>query len=68
MSDRDFNEVDLRAMLQVAGRYRRDVVLGRWVIETRHKRRPWEVVVEPDGRLELLVVITAYPADTKIDE
>jgi hypothetical protein len=68
MSDRDFNEVDLRAMLEVASRYRRDVVLGRWVIETRHKRRPWEVVVEPDGHLELLVVITAYPADTQTDE
>ena len=33
MIDRRFTEVDLRKMLQVAQRYRRDVVEYRWVIE-----------------------------------
>jgi hypothetical protein len=33
------------------------------VIETRHKKRPWEVIVEPDIELGLLVVITAYPVE-----
>ena len=52
----------LRAMLESASRYRPDVVPGRWVVETRFRRRPWEVIVEPDDSLELLVVVTAFPA------
>jgi hypothetical protein len=61
MVDRGFTEVELRYMLEHALRYRRDVVEGRWVIEARHKRKPWEVIVEPDIEAEMLVVITAYP-------
>jgi predicted TIM-barrel fold metal-dependent hydrolase len=34
---------------------------GRWVIETRHRGRAWEVIVEPDLERQLLVVVTAYP-------
>ncbi len=60
MEDRGFNEVDLRAMLERASNYRRDVVEGRRVIETRHAGRGWEVIVEPDGALSLLVVVTAF--------
>ena len=48
-------------MLERASRYRKDVVEGRWVIETRHRGKPWEVIVEPDLRGRLLVVVTAYP-------
>ena len=47
MEDRGFNEVDLRAMLEAASGYRDDVVDGRYVIETRHRRADWEVIVEP---------------------
>lgn len=61
MIDRDFNEIELRTMLTNARSFRVDVVPGRWVIETSHLRRRWEIVVEPDGELELLVVVTAYP-------
>jgi hypothetical protein len=60
MDDRRFTEIDLRRMLQRATGYRRDVVNGRWVIETRHRKRAWEVIVEPDHDRELLVVVTAY--------
>ncbi len=60
MEDRDFTEVDLRAMLDRAGGLRADVVEGRFVIETEHERSPWEVVVEPDEIDHLLVVVTAY--------
>ncbi len=42
--------------------FRHDVAEGRFVIETRHRQRAWEVVVEPDPEESLLVVITAYPA------
>ena len=62
MVDRRFTEVDLRRMLERASGHREDVVVdGRWVIETRHRGKPWEVIVEPDWALRLLVVVTAYP-------
>ena len=61
MVDRNFTEVDLRRMLERATRLRLDVVDGRWVVETRHARHPWEVIVEPDEEIRLLLVITAYP-------
>ena len=63
MEDRRFSEVDLRHMLQRASTYRRDVVQGRWRIVTRHRRKRWEAVVEPDWAAKLLVVITAYPGE-----
>jgi hypothetical protein len=63
MVDRDFTEVDLRAMLENAEAYSADAVEGRWLIETRHGRNPWHVIVEPDPVELLLVVITAYPVD-----
>ena len=61
MGDRRFTEIDLRRMLERATARRPDVVEGRWVIETRHGRRAWEVIVEPDWERQLLVVVTAYP-------
>ena len=61
MADRRFTELDLRDMFERAQGYRRDVAQGRWVVETRHGRRRWEIVVEPDWDNDLLVVITAYP-------
>ena len=60
MSDRRFTEIDLRRMLQRAADYREDVVAGRWVIETRHGRKAWEVILEPDRERRLLVIVTAY--------
>ena len=61
MEDRNFTEVDLRSMLERTISYRLDVVEGRWVIVTRHRRHPWKVIVEPDLGAKLLVVVTAYP-------
>ena len=61
MVQRGFTEIDLREMLDRAQRYRPDILPGRWVIETRHHQRAWEVVVEPDSEEQLLVVVTAYP-------
>jgi hypothetical protein len=31
------------------------------VIEAKRGREAWEVIVEPDESLKILVVITAYP-------
>lgn len=60
MEDRQFNEVDIRRMLEHARSHRRDIVDGRWVIETHHDEHPWEVIVEPDMINKVLVIITAY--------
>ena len=47
-------------MLEAASGYRKDVAPGRWVIEAKRGRQRWEVIVEPDDALKMLVVITAY--------
>ena len=64
MADRDFSEIELRRMLSVASKLRPDTVPDRWIVETRHRRAPWEVIVEPDAGAQLLVVITAYPSES----
>lgn len=62
MEDREFTEVDLRRMLQVARGYREDPLIeGRFIAETGHRGADWEVVVEPDEDDHWLVVVTAYP-------
>jgi hypothetical protein len=61
MLDRRFTEVDLREMMYRAHNHRSDIVEGRWVIETQHRKRSWEVIVEPDFEARLLAVVTAYP-------
>ena len=63
MVDRRVSEVDLRRMMETAMDVREDNEPGRWVVETSHESRPWEIVVEPDPRTQLLVVITAYPVE-----
>jgi hypothetical protein len=60
MEDRQFTEVDLRRMLQHASALSPDAVEGRWAVGARHSGQVWEIVVEPDSEMRLLVVITAY--------
>jgi hypothetical protein len=55
-------------MLQGARRHGRDIVEGRWVIETRHAGRPWEVIVEPDPERESLVAVAAHAVWESRDE
>jgi hypothetical protein len=61
MLDREFTEVDLRQMLEDASSLRRDVQEGRWIATSHHRRRAWEIIIEPDEVEHVLVVITAYP-------
>ncbi len=63
MVDRQFNEVDVRTMLEIGTHVREDVEPGRWIVETSHEQRPWEVIVEPLSSERILLVITAYPVD-----
>lgn len=50
--------------MERAARLRQDEEPGRWVVETSHESRSWEVIVEPDSTDQLLVVITAYPVES----
>ena len=61
MEDRGLSEIELRNMIQRARRYRRDIMEGRWILETRYRDRDWAVIVEPDPLEKVLVVVTAYP-------
>jgi hypothetical protein len=63
MEDRGFNEMDLRRRLEHASGYGPDTMVGRFVIEARHAGQSWAVIVEPDEKRQLLVVVTAYPED-----
>jgi hypothetical protein len=63
MEDRRVTEVDLRRMLEHAAGYRPDVAPRRWTVVARHRRRAWEVIVEPLPAEKRLLVITAYPVD-----
>lgn len=65
MVDRDFTEVDLRRMLELALKLSPDVLEGRFVVSTKHAERPWEVIIEPDDEEQLSVVITAYPVEDR---
>jgi hypothetical protein len=60
MADRDFTELELRRMLDVASDLQPDLLPERWRVVTRLRRRPWEVIVEPDTNTQRLVIITAY--------
>jgi hypothetical protein len=60
MVDRQFNEVDLREMLEHATVYRLNHEQGRWAIETRHAGKDWVVIIEPLSDEMILLVITAY--------
>jgi hypothetical protein len=63
MIDRSYNEVDLRMMLETASGLRPNHVDGRYVVDTAHDKRPWEVIVEPIEDEQVLVIVTAYPVD-----
>jgi hypothetical protein len=47
-------------MMERATNYERDIVEGRWVIETRRNRARWHIIVEPISEKEVLEVVTAY--------
>ena len=61
MAERDFSELDLRRMLDTAHSVDTDIVAGCWRVLTRLRRRPWEIILEPDAEAKHIVVITAYP-------
>ena len=63
MSDRGFDEVDLRLMIETAVGHRENHVEGRCIIDAVHDGRRWEVIVEPMPDEQKLMVVTAYAVD-----
>ena len=63
MEERLCREVDVRRMMEYALDCDRSKREGRWVIETRLRRAPWKVIVEPDADEKNVVVVTVYPVD-----
>ncbi len=63
MLDRRFSEVDLRHMMERAVGLTKSEEPDRWIVDTRHDARSWQVIVEPDPLDKMLVVITAYRVD-----
>ena len=61
MEDREFSEVELRAMLERARGIGPDVAAGRWRVATTFRNAAWVVIVEPDEDAQRLVVVTAFP-------
>lgn len=61
MMDRQFNEADLRLMLDDASGYHVSDQEGRFVLKTRRDRQLWEIIVEPLYDEHILLVVTAYP-------
>jgi hypothetical protein len=61
MLDRQFNETDLRDMLQRATAYRPDASPGRWVIRSSRNKISWEIIAEPNIIAKFLIVVTAFP-------
>lgn len=61
MEERHFSEVELRTMLTEATRVSAARRPGRFVATSRHRGRPWTVVLEPDRHARLLFVVTAFP-------
>ena len=59
MSDRGFTEADLRAMIEDA----ESVELqdhGTYIVVTKLEKERWEVVVTPDEKKQVVIVVTAY--------
>jgi hypothetical protein len=60
MEERGFSELELRTMLARATELAPSRRAGRWRVRTRHMRRSWVVVVEPDPIDQILYVVTAF--------
>jgi hypothetical protein len=64
MIDRGFTEVDVRRMIDDATDVEPSIETGRWNVTSRHDRRLWILVLEPDEIARVVLVITAYRPST----
>jgi hypothetical protein len=63
LKERDCTEIELRRMMENATTFKAAKLEGRWIVETRFRRAPWKVVVEPAPEKRKLIVVTAYEVE-----
>jgi hypothetical protein len=61
MTERSFNETDLRTMVEDATGLT-EQGHGTFIVITKHQGCPWEVIVSPDFSKVEIVIVTAYPS------
>ena len=59
MSDRGFTEADLRAMIDDAESVELQAH-GTYIVVTQSEQVRWEVIVKPDEKKQVIIVVTAY--------
>lgn len=60
MTQRGFNELALRGMIQRARGLAQDTNTGHYVVDTTLRGARWAVIVEPDPDTHTVIIITAY--------
>ena len=60
MTQRGFNELGLREMMQRALGLTQDTNTGRYVVDSTFRGTRWAVIVEPDPDTHTVIIITAY--------
>lgn len=63
MRQRGFSETDVRHMLFSFRSIKCSEDFGRWIVDSALDHRPWRIVLEPDHREQVTVVVTAYPVE-----
>lgn len=63
MRQRNLSETDIRHMLFSVRSVRPLDDASRWAVDSELDRQPWRIILEPDQRERLVVVVTAYPLD-----
>ena len=63
MEEREFTELELRRMIDLATSITPGRVPGRFLVATRFQGTPWSIVLEPDSDERLVYVVTAFPRE-----
>ena len=60
LEDRGLHEIQLRTMLEDPLMVERSDHPGRWHVLARGRRSTWKILLEPDPRREVVLVVTAF--------
>lgn len=64
LAERGLSEIDLRTILDKSPKsIESDPEPGRYRVFTSYRRQSWIVIVEPDGEVEALVIISVFLED-----
>jgi hypothetical protein len=60
LEERGLHEIELRTMLQDPLMVQPAEHVGRWYVLARSGRSGWKILLEPDPRREVVLVVTAF--------